>query len=56
MAKGKYSDRMTRLGCIRPQKGMAYSFHPSIDLKITTYHHIEGLLIYDTYPQVTTYA
>jgi len=28
MAKGKYSDHMIRLGCIRPQKGMAYGFPP----------------------------
>ena len=35
MAKGKYSDRMTQLGCIRPQKGMTYSFPPKHRPKVT---------------------
>jgi len=49
MAKGKYSDRM---GVSGHRKAWHMAFHPSIDLKITTYHHIEGLLIYDTYPKL----
>ena len=59
MAKGKYSDRMTQLGCIRPQKGMTYGFPPKHRPEITTYHHIEGLFLYNTcskISQVTTYA